>query len=64
MGLETLIPILLKYVIIPEVAKVVRGNPTLTDDQILAKLPADLQALVTGNQAFLNSIRGQAALPA
>lgn len=58
---ETLIPILLKYVIIPEVAKVVRGNPTITDAEILAKLPLDLQTLVSGNQSFLNSLRPQVA---
>lgn len=57
---ETLIPILLKYVIIPEVAKVVRGNPAITDAEILQKLPADLLALTSSNQAFLNSVRAQA----
>lgn len=61
MGLETLIPILIKYVIIPEVARVVRGNPGLTDAEILTKLPADLQGLLTKNQGFLDSIRGSAA---
>ena len=57
MGLETLLPILIKYVVIPEVAKVVRGQPTITDEEILAKLPADVAALAASNQAFLDSIR-------
>lgn len=60
MGLETLLPILIKYVIIPEVAKVVRANPTLDDAGIIAKLPDDIQGLATSNQAFLDSIRTQA----
>ena len=57
MGLEVLLPLLLKYIIIPEVANVVRANPTLTNDQIAAKLPADVQALCASNQPFLDSIR-------
>lgn len=55
--LELLLPMLIKYVIIPEVANVVRANPTITDAEILAKLPADVQALCTANQSFLDSIR-------
>jgi hypothetical protein len=60
MGLDVLLPILIKYVVIPEVANLVRKDPTITDADIIAKLPADIQALVTGNQAFLDSIRTQA----
>lgn len=58
--LETLLPLLIKYIIIPEVANVVRGTPQITDAEIIAKLPLDVQALVTSNQAFLDSIRAQA----
>ncbi len=60
MGLETLLPILIKYVIIPEVAKIVKADPSLDDAGILAKLPSDIQALTASNQAFLDSIRTQA----
>ena len=60
MGLEMLLPLLVKYIIIPEVANVVRAQPTITDADILAKLPLDVQALVTSNQAFLDAIRTQA----
>lgn len=60
MGLENLIALVVKYAIIPEVANVVRANPAITDADILAKLPADIQALVSSNQTFLDSIRTQA----
>jgi hypothetical protein len=60
MGLETLLPVLIRYVLIPEIARVVRGNPQLTDEQILAQLPADVGALATSNQAFLDGIRAAA----
>jgi len=60
MGLETLLPILIKYVVIPEVAKIVRAEPTIDDAGILAKLPVDVAALATSNQAFLDSIRTSA----
>lgn len=60
MGLENLIALVVKYALIPEVANVVRANPTITDADILAKLPADIQALVASNQTFLDSIRVQA----
>lgn len=60
MGLEVLLPILIKYVIIPEVSRLVRANPTIDDAGILAKLPIDIQALVTVNQSFLDTIRVQA----
>ncbi len=60
MGLDTLLPLIIKYIIIPEVANVVRANPTITDAEILAKLPADVQVLATSNQAFLDAIRTQA----
>jgi hypothetical protein len=58
--LETLLPILIKYVLIPEIARVVKSDPTLDDAGILAKLPADIQALTTANQSFLDAIRAQA----
>lgn len=58
--LETLIPLIIKYVVVPEVARLVRGNPTITDAQILEQLPADVAALTTSNQAFLDAIRVQA----
>lgn len=60
MGLETLLPVLIRYVLIPEIARVVRGNPQITDEQILAQLPADVSALATGNQEFLDTLRAQA----
>ena len=60
MGLETLLPILIRYVLIPEISKVVRAQPTITDEEILAKLPADVAVLATSNQAFLDSIRTSA----
>lgn len=57
---EQLIPLLIKYILIPQVAAIARANPTLDDAGILAKLPADVQALTTSNQAFLDAIRAQA----
>lgn len=60
MGLAQLFALIVKYVVIPEVANVVRANPTITDAEILAKLPADVAALVTSDQTFLDSIRTQA----
>lgn len=59
MGLEVLLPLLIKYIVVPEVSKLVKGNPAITDAEILAQLPADVQALTTTNQAFLDSIRAQ-----
>lgn len=58
--LETWLPVLIKYVLIPEIAKIARADPTLDDAGILAKLPADVAALTQSNQAFLDSIRAQA----
>lgn len=54
---EAIIPLLIKYVIIPEVAKLVRGNPQITDEEVLAKLPTDIRALVGENQSFLDANR-------
>lgn len=55
--LETWLPVLIKYVLIPEIAKIVRAEPTLDDAGILAKLPADVLAIAQSNQTFLDSIR-------
>lgn len=52
-----LIQLAIRYAVIPEVARLVRGTPAITDAQILQQLPADVQALVTSDQAFLDSIR-------
>jgi hypothetical protein len=57
---ETLLPILIKYVLIPEIARIVKADPSLDDAGILAKLPADIQVLTTSNQSFLDAIRSQA----
>jgi hypothetical protein len=57
---ETILPLLIRYIVIPEVARLLRGNPQITDAEILTQLPADVRALVTSNQAFLDSIRAQA----
>ena len=54
------LPLIIKYAIIPTVASIVRAQPTITDEEIHLKLPADLQALATLNQSFLDSIRTQA----
>lgn len=55
--LEALIPILIRRVVIPEVASLLRKEPNLTDVEIIQKLSDDVQVLVTSNQAFLDSIR-------
>lgn len=52
-----LLPILISRVIIPEVSRLVKANPAITDAEILAQLPLDIKALTTANQAFLDSIR-------
>lgn len=57
---ETLLPLLISKVIIPEVIAATRANPTLDDAGIIAKLPADVQALCSRNQAVLDAIRTQA----
>lgn len=57
---ETLLPLLVRYILIPEIANVVRATPTITDADILAKLPLDVQALVSSNQTFLDAIRAKA----
>lgn len=62
MGLEELIPLLIKYVVIPETARLVRGNPQITDEQIIAQLPEDVRVLCLNNQPFLDSIRGSAGM--
>lgn len=54
------LPLIIKYGIAPAIIALTKANPTLDDAGILAKLPADLLALVTPNQAFLDSIRAQA----
>lgn len=55
--LMQLLPLVFSKIIIPEVARVVRANPTITDDQIIAALPEALQALCGKNQTVLDSIR-------
>jgi hypothetical protein len=60
MGLEALLPILVKYVLIPEIGKVFAANPGITNEEAMAKLPADIRALAGENQGFLNSIRVEA----
>jgi hypothetical protein len=54
------LPLLIKYALVPAIAAVTRANPTITDAEIIAKLPADLQILASGNQGYLDSIRAQA----
>lgn len=58
--LATLLPILISKVLVPEIARIARADPTLDDAGIIAKLPLDLKALITGNQTFLDAIRTQA----
>ena len=54
------LPLLIRYALVPAIAAITRANPTMTDAEIIAKLPADLQMLTLSNQSFLDSIRVQA----
>lgn len=58
----TLWGILIRYVIVPEVGKLIRANHQMTDEEILAKLPADVASICGVGQGFLDRTRG--ALPA
>lgn len=60
MGLEALLPVLIKYVLIPEIGKVFAANPGITNEEMYAKLPADIRGLAGENQSFLNQIRTEA----
>lgn len=55
--MDPIVALLIRYVIVPEVSRIIRGNPQITDEQILAQLPADIQAVIGTGQAFLDRTR-------
>lgn len=61
--MDPIIGILIRYVIIPEVSRILANHhakntgTTLTDAEILAKLPADVQQAIGVGQAFLDRTR-------
>lgn len=61
--MDPLLRILIRYVLIPEISRVIADHhakndgTTLTDEQILAKLPQDVQTVIGEGQAFLDRTR-------